>query len=60
MHSCIGVLFLLWGVYCDICMGGVFLNSEYPFEIDEISPNDAAEADIERVLTELLAILDNE
>ena len=36
------------------------MNHEYPFEITEDSPNDAAEADIERVLTELLAILDNE
>ena len=41
-------------------MGGVFLNYEYPFEIDEICPNDAAEADIEQLLTKLLTILDDE
>lgn len=36
------------------------MNHEYPFEIDEISPNDVAEADIERVLTKLLTIFDDE
>ena len=56
------MFFDLRSVYCDNKMGGVILETEYPFEIDEINPIYLSESDawkkIEQMLSALLEILD--